>query len=74
MLCDLFNCYLSEHGQAIHDLSAIGDKLPRDADVLRELAARCRAAKLHAASSGRVRRLSQLAQQLDELAKKSCDT
>jgi hypothetical protein len=68
MSCDLFNRYLSEHGQAISDISAIADKLPGDPNTLREPAVRCRAAELHAASSGKVLRLRQLAQQLDELA------
>ena len=68
---EIFSRYLSERGQVIHDISAIADKLPNDPNTLRELAMHCRAAELHAASSGKVRRLNQLAQQLDELARRS---
>ena len=65
-----FNRYLSEHGHAIHNISVIADKLPKDPDVLRELAARCRATELSAARAGKeyeVRRFSNLARQFEAL-------
>jgi hypothetical protein len=71
---EIFSRYLSEHGQPIHNISLLTDKLPNDPNILRALFTRCRAAELRAARSGKqfeVRRLSQLARQLDVLTRRS---